>query len=129
MTWSASLPDDLKHSECERTDVSRNGGAPPVRTVPDKSDEDSDPQMTSIYTSPDVKEQFSKFDGSSQELALIHVATFYEIIDKLGLKEEYESNESFKAELVRDYAILTRQQKATSEGQETKAAIKTTSKQ
>ena len=129
MTWSASLPDDLKHSECERTDVSRNGGDPPVRTVPDKSDEDTDPQMTCIYTSPDVKEQFSKFSGGSQELALIHVATFYEIIGKLGLKEEFKRNETFKQDLVGDYAKLTKAQKATSEGKETKAAIEQTSEE
>ena len=123
MTWSASLPDDLKHSECERTDVSRNGGAPPVRTVPDKSNEDSDPQMTSIYTSTNVKEQFSKFSGGSQEQALIHVATFYEIIGKLGLKEEYEGYETLRKDLISDYAKLTRQQKSEREGKENKEAI------
>ena len=100
-----------------------------MRTVPDTSDEDSNPQMTSIYTSPDVKEHFTKFAGGSRELELIHVATFYEIIGKIRPKEEYESNESFKMELARDYATLTMQQKqkATTEVRETKATIEQTS--
>ena len=45
------------------------------------------------------------------------------IIAKIGLKEEYKSNEGFKQDLVKDYEALTPQQKTTKEGRETKEAI------
>ena len=122
MTWSASLPEDLKHTECERTDVSKNGGAPPVRTVPDEVS-DADPQTVSIYTSEDVKEQFHKFDGGSQERAIIHTATFFEIINKLNLEQDYGLSKAFKEQSETEYAALTTPQRTTSAGRQTKAEI------
>ena len=123
MTWSTNLPDDLKNSECERTDVTKNGGAPPVRTVPEKDSGVEDAQSTYIYTSEDVKEEFPKFSGGSKEGALIHVSVVREIIAKLELIEQYEAASQLLKSAEDARKEMTPAQKASSTGRDNKAEI------
>ena len=97
MAWVTTLPDDLKNSECERTDVAKYGGAPPVRTVQDKNAlPDDDAAKTSIYTSEEVKEEFAKFSGNSVEGALLQVGVFNAIITKM----EYEADHTVAQQML-----------------------------
>ena len=97
MAWVTTLPDDLKNSECERTDVTKYGGAPPVRTVQDKNAlPDDDAAKTSIYTSEEVKEEFAKFSGNSVEGALLQVGIFNAIIAKM----EYENDHTVAQQML-----------------------------
>ena len=88
---TSTVPTDLKHSECERGDPAKNGGAPPIRFVVETLASKEDAPTASIYTSEEVKETFHKFKEGSAEEMIEHVRTFWEIIRKLDLKDYYEN--------------------------------------
>ena len=88
---TSTVPTDLKHSECERGDPAKNGGAPPIRFVVETLASKEDDPTASIYTSEEVKETFHKFKEGSAEEMIEHVRTFWEIIRKLDLEDYYEN--------------------------------------
>ena len=61
MTKKAELPDNLKHSECKRGDLAKQGGRiPPIHFIHPKANLDKEAMTAAIYTSRKVKEEFSK---------------------------------------------------------------------
>ena len=88
---TTTVPTDLKHSECERGDPAKNGGAPPICFVIETLASKEDAPTASIYTSEEVKETFHKFKEGSAEEMIEHVRTFWEIIRKLDLEDYYEN--------------------------------------
>ena len=88
-SWNNKLPDTLTNAECERGDVTKQGGTPPVRIVPPKKkDEDSTSKKSTVTfyvgENQDVKETYEKFDGSNPEEGIQHVKFFLQFIEKKG---------------------------------------------
>ena len=74
MTKKAELPDNLKHSECERGDLAKQGGRiPPIHFVRPKANLDKEAATAVICTLCKVKEEFTKYSGGDTELAVAHV--------------------------------------------------------
>ena len=107
-SWNKTLPDTLTNSECERGDVTKQGGAPPVRIIPPKKEEDSSKKksMVTFYVGEDqsTKESYEKFEDSNAENGIKHVSFFKTLITKKGTKELIEEQEG-----IRDAAIAALQ--------------------
>ena len=57
MTKKAKLPDDLKHSKCERDDLAKQGGRiPPICFVHPKANSNKEAATAVIYTLREAKE-------------------------------------------------------------------------
>ena len=107
-SWNKTLPDTLTNSECERGDVTKQGGAPPVRIIPPKKEEDPSKKksMVTFYVGEDqsTKESYEKFEDSNAENGLKHVRFFNQLISKRGTKALIEEQVE-----IRDDAIAALQ--------------------
>ena len=91
MTKQAELPDDLKHSECNRGNIAKQGGRiPPICFIHPKANLDKEAATAAIYMSREVKEEFTRYSGGNTELAIAHVRLFKLIIDKCNFRKEQE---------------------------------------
>ena len=89
MMKRAELPDNLKHSECERGDLAKQGGRiPPIRFVCPKANLDKEAMTAMIYMSHDVKEEFTKYSSGDTVLAIVHIWLFKSILDKCNFCKE-----------------------------------------
>ena len=74
MTKKAELPDDFKHSKCKSGDLAKQGGGiPPNRFIHPKANLDKEATTAAIYTSCEIKEEFTKYSGGNTELAVVHI--------------------------------------------------------
>ena len=74
MTKKAELLDDLKHSECKRGNLAKQGGGiPPIRFICPKANLDKEATTATIYMSHEVKEEFTKYSSGNTKLAVMHV--------------------------------------------------------
>ena len=74
MTKKAELPDELKHSKCEKGDLAKQGGGiPPIHFIHPKANLDKEATTAVICTSREVKEEFTKYSGGNTKLAVAHV--------------------------------------------------------
>ena len=107
MTKKAKLPDNLKHSECKRGNLAKQGGRiPPIRFICLKANLDKEAMTTAIYTSHEVKEEFTKYSSSDTKLAVAHVRLFKSIIDKCNFREEQEILQLSLEALQKEYNSL-----------------------
>ena len=107
MTKKAKLPDNLKHSECKRGDLAKQGGGiPPIRFVHPKTTLDREAATAAIYMSREVKEEFTKYSGGDTELAVAHVWLFKSIIDKCCFCKEQEIVQLSLKALQKEYNSL-----------------------
>ena len=89
MMKKAELPDNLKHSECKRGDLVKQGGRiPPIRFVHLKANLDKEATTAMIYTSCKVKEEFTKYSGGDTKLTVVHVRLFKSVLDKCCFRKE-----------------------------------------
>jgi len=99
-SWNKALPDTLTNGECERGDVTKQGGTPPVRIVPPKKEEDPSKKksMVTFYVGEDqsTKESYEKFEDSNAENGIKHVRFFNQLITKRGTKDLIEEQEGIR---------------------------------
>ena len=78
----AELPDNLKHSKCERGDLAKQGGSlPPIHFIRPKAKSHKEVATMAIYTSHEVKEEFTKYAGGNTKLAVMHIWLFKSILE------------------------------------------------
>ena len=74
MTKKAKLPGNLKHSKCERGDLTKQGGGlPPTCFIHLKANSDTEVATVAIDMLREVKEEFSKYSGVNIELTVMHI--------------------------------------------------------
>ena len=79
----AELLDNLKHSECKRGNLAKQGGGiPPICFIHPKANLNKEAATATIYTLHEVKEEFLKYSSGITKLAIMHVWLFKLIIDK-----------------------------------------------
>lgn len=123
-SWSAGITASTANpKDFERGEVDKLGGKPPVRMVPEAPDKDDDEEKRPTFTQrigENVKETYPKFTGGSIEDTLLHVAQFWALEDKLGLKAAFTS----AAEIARtEQERLDKLQKGTKEYKELKKEL------
>ena len=91
-SWSSQATLALSHQECERADVNKFGGAPPLRfakPVLEAGPEDADTKQHQVKIKVnDNHVYYNLFVNGTSELALNHVITYNDLIKSLGLDEE-----------------------------------------
>jgi len=100
VVWNIKLPDTLTNAECERGDVTKQGGVPPVRVVPPVKDAESTKKKSSVtfYVGEGntVKETHEKFDSDEPEDGIVHLRFFLGILKKKGLIAQIEEQEHIR---------------------------------
>jgi len=97
VVWNIGLPESLTNAECERGDVTKQGGVPPVRIVAPVKDPESTKKKSSVtfYVGPDntIKETHEKFDSDEPEEGILHFRFFKDLLKKKGLIAQLEEQE------------------------------------
>ena len=87
----AKLLDNLKHSECKRGNLAKQGGGLlPICFVHLKAKSDKEAAMVTIYMLHDIKEEFMKYAVSNMELIVEHICLFASIFEKYNFHKEQE---------------------------------------
>ena len=100
VVWNIKLPDTLTNAECERGDVTKQGGVPPVRVVPPVKDAESAKKKSSVtfYVGEGntVKETHEKFDSDEPEDGILFIRFFLDLLKKKGLQAQIEKQEQIR---------------------------------
>ena len=91
----SQIPSSLSAKDCERGNVAALGGDPPIRFVPDLSEEKADPsgkaETCTIKLVGDSKDTYEKYNGGKPEEAIIHLRLFEEVMSKKGCYSHWKT--------------------------------------
>ena len=112
--WKSVLPEGVNLKEFERGDVTKLGGTPPIRVVPDLAAKEKSATFTQKL-SDNVKETFTKFAGGTVEDACCHVIQYWSLVGRLCLQTRYNEAKNLREQ----YAQSARNLAAGPENEET----------
>ena len=89
--WTSSFKASVRQKHCERGNIEKLGGAPPIRMVYPPSTEALEdtrkPAIVTIKITETVKDTFTKFFDGNAEDALRHVNVFWNLERKLEYRK------------------------------------------
>ena len=121
--WKSVLPEGVNLKEFERGDVTKLGGTPPIRVVPDLAAKEKSAPTFTQKLSDNVKETFQKFAGGTVEDACRHVIQYWSLVGRLRLLTQYNEAKNLREQYSQSARNLaagpqneeTRNQQATAE--------------